>query len=53
MIKYVILYYFYISFLEKHIKHKNIRSKKSSRTLLSWDFKPQISRLNFDQISCT
>ena len=57
MTRYVILLHFYVSFLKKKKKkHKNIRSnkikkkkKKYGETLVSWDFKPHVSNLNFSQ----
>ena len=57
MTKYVILLHFYVSFIQKNKnKNKNIRSnkikkkkKKSGETLVSWDFKPHVSNLNFSQ----
>ena len=36
----------------KNIKIQyQLRSKESSGTLASWDFKPQVGNLNFDQTS--
>ena len=58
MTRYIILFHFYVSFLQKHKKNKNKntisnkiknKNKKSSETLVSWDFKPHVDNLNFDQ----
>jgi len=36
----------------KNIKIQDqLRSKESSETLVSWDFKPQVGNLNFGQTS--
>ena len=64
MTRYVTLFHFYVSFLQKRQPkkkkkktHKNKRSnkiknknKKSRETLVYWDFKSHVGNLNFGQI---
>ena len=51
--KYVIMFHFYVSLLKKHTENINVQDnkKESSGTFASWDFKPHVGNLNFDQTS--
>ena len=60
MAKYVILLHFYVFLLQKKRQNKTKKKKKPikiqdqkefSETLVLWDFKPQVSNLNFSQTS--
>ena len=62
MTKYVILLHFYVFLLQKKKTKQNKKKKKKkpikiqdqkefSGTLASWDFKSQVSNLNFSQNS--